>query len=102
VLALLFDLAVFESKEYSGAMCLPTATFFTTVQKVADQILVQRVPSAEFRNAYSSTIKRLAGLLGRNCGGHSVRSCCFVFMSNDYDRLFGRVKGLMIENVFFW
>jgi hypothetical protein len=98
---LLFDFAVFDSKQYGGAMCLPTATFFATVQKVADQILVQPMFATELRNAYPSTIKRLAGLLRRNCGGHSVRSCCFVFMSGDYDRLFGLVKGLKIEKLFF-
>lgn len=78
-------------------MCLPSATFSTTIEKVADQILVQVMNSTKFRNAHPLSIKRCAGLLRRNWHGHSVLppvdTGCFVFIGGDYARYFDLVQG---------
>jgi hypothetical protein len=77
---LLFDYAVFYLQKNGGAMCLPSATFSTTIEKVADQLLIQGVKTAEFSDTHSFSIQSLPGLLGCKGGGHSVRSCAFVWI----------------------
>jgi transcriptional regulator with XRE-family HTH domain len=99
---LLFNYAVFDTEQHGGAMCLPSATFSTTIEKVADQILVQIMKPTKFRNAHPLSIKRCAGLLRRNWHGHSVLppvdTGCFVFIGGDYARYFGLVQGECLKN----
>ena len=86
-------------------MCLPTPTFSTTVQKVANQIFVQIMDAAEFGNAHPLMIKRSAGLLRRNWRVHSaftpVDMGSFVFIRGDYARKFGLVQRDSLKNCAF-
>lgn len=61
-------------------MSLASPPFFSSVEQVAHQVLVECMPATEFGNRHTYSVELFSSLIRCEGGGHSVHLCSNVFM----------------------